>query len=145
MNNALAAENVLGFALSPREGRRKGATATIVNDATGGRVTVRFRRPKGFSAVLVDVMTGSDNEDHFSFLGVMKPDGRVTISPKSNAGEKGVRAHTILNWTFKAAQNDNLRTVRVLHSGCCGRCGRKLTVPESIDTGLGPECAKHAA
>ena len=29
----------------------------------------------------------------------------------------------------------------VWHEGSCGRCGRKLTVPESIENGLGPVCA----
>lgn len=29
----------------------------------------------------------------------------------------------------------------IRHEGKCGRCGRALTRPESIDTGLGPECA----
>lgn len=28
------------------------------------------------------------------------------------------------------------------HVGKCGRCGRKLTTPKSIETGLGPECEK---
>ena len=32
----------------------------------------------------------------------------------------------------------------VFHVGTCGRCGKKLTTPESILTGLGPECAKKA-
>lgn len=27
------------------------------------------------------------------------------------------------------------------HEGRCGRCGRRLTVPESIESGFGPECA----
>ena len=30
----------------------------------------------------------------------------------------------------------------VYHVGTCGRCGKKLTTPESILTGLGPECCK---
>ena len=143
--NALNPASVLDFAMSPREGRRAGATMTVVTDASGGRVTVRFRRPKGFGSVLVDVMTGSDNEADFAFLGTVRPNGFVAVSPKSKAGAKGLRAQMILNWTFAHAQADDLRTVRVLHSGCCGRCGRKLTVPESIDSGLGPECAKKAA
>ena len=32
-------------------------------------------------------------------------------------------------------------TVQVWHEGRCGKCGRKLTVPESLTSGLGPECA----
>src|SRR5262249_13335004 len=29
---------------------------------------------------------------------------------------------------------------KLLHEGRCGRCGRRLTVPESIESGYGPEC-----
>ncbi|MGQ4872128.1 MAG: DUF6011 domain-containing protein, partial [Candidatus Thorarchaeota archaeon] len=28
--------------------------------------------------------------------------------------------------------------VRIWHEGKCGRCGRRLTVPESIESGYGP-------
>lgn len=31
------------------------------------------------------------------------------------------------------------------HEGRCGRCGRRLTVPESIESGFGPECARRIA
>jgi hypothetical protein len=30
--------------------------------------------------------------------------------------------------------------MEVEHSGHCGRCGRLLTVPSSVQSGLGPEC-----
>ena len=30
----------------------------------------------------------------------------------------------------------------VWHEGKCGRCGAKLTVPESVASGFGPECVK---
>ena len=33
-------------------------------------------------------------------------------------------------------------TVKVFHSGKCGKCGKKLTTPESIKSGLGPYCSK---
>ena len=69
--------------------------------------------------------------------------GVVAISRHAKAeAERSRKAKTILDWTFRAAEGGDLRTVRALHSGCCGRCGRKLTVPESIDTGLGPVCAR---
>ena len=29
----------------------------------------------------------------------------------------------------------------VYHVGKCGKCGKKLTTPESILTGLGPTCS----
>ena len=34
-------------------------------------------------------------------------------------------------------------TFEFWHEGRCGKCGKKLTTPESIERGLGPECAKN--
>lgn len=34
---------------------------------------------------------------------------------------------------------------QILHSGSCGRCGRTLTTPASLASGIGPECAKLIA
>jgi len=140
MANELAPSNVLPFCLAPREGRRSGCTLTVVNDDTGGRVTVRFRKPKGFKSVLVDVMTGSDNETDFAFAGTLRGT-ELALSPKAKCPkERALFAKKVLDWTLRAAEAGDLRTVRCLHEGRCARCGRKLTVPESIDSGLGPEC-----
>jgi len=35
--------------------------------------------------------------------------------------------------------------VEVWHEGRCARCGRRLTVPESISSGFGPECITKVA
>ena len=155
MANELAPSRIMPFITSPRPGRRKGATATVVNEATGNRITLRFRKPKmtdkdkaagrdeGTLPVFVDVMDGHDNESHFSFVGTLRG-GRLALSAKAKAKQADAkRAKVILDWTLAAAERENLRTVRVLHEGCCGRCGRKLTVPESIDSGLGPECGNR--
>jgi len=155
MANELAPARILPFLNSPRPGRRKGATFTVVNEATGNRITLRTRKPKmtdkdkaagrdeNTLPVFVDVMDGCDNESHFSFVGTLRG-GRLALSAKAKAKQADAkRAKVILDWTIAAAERENLRTVRVLHEGCCGRCGRKLTVPESIDTGLGPECGNR--
>ena len=36
---------------------------------------------------------------------------------------------------------DDTQWAAVLLAGACGRCGRPLTVPSSIDRGIGPDCA----
>jgi len=41
---------------------------------------------------------------------------------------------------IKAAHIDNY--VNIYHVGKCVRCGRQLTTPESVLTGIGPECLK---
>lgn len=35
--------------------------------------------------------------------------------------------------------------VEIYHNGRCGRCGRTLTVNDSIDKGIGPECIKKVS
>jgi hypothetical protein len=32
--------------------------------------------------------------------------------------------------------------IHILHVGTCGHCGRKLSDPTSLETGIGPECRK---
>jgi hypothetical protein len=38
--------------------------------------------------------------------------------------------------------DDLPESLEIWHEGSCLRCGRKLTVPESIESGYGPECIK---
>lgn len=151
----LKADAVLTYVTSPKEGSRRGCTLTIVNDTSGNRVTLRFRKPKGFTSVLVDVMTGSDNEAAYSFAGSLRGTS-LRLSPKSKCPDaKAKMAKAIVDWTFaRVASGAELTgtkkdgtpfVVRCLHEGRCACCGRKLTVPESIDTGIGPVCAGRIA
>ena len=32
--------------------------------------------------------------------------------------------------------------IEIWHEGCCGCCGRRLTVPASVELGYGPDCAE---
>lgn len=46
----------------------------------------------------------------------------------------------VINKLFRCEIVGNLE---IYHVGRCGRCGKKLTTPESILTGLGPTCSKN--
>lgn len=49
----------------------------------------------------------------------------------------------VLCYVVYHLENNNLDSrVTILHSGRCGRCKRELTDPESLATGIGPECRK---
>lgn len=41
-------------------------------------------------------------------------------------------------------RNEYPALVEVWHNGSCGKCGRVLKDPESIEVGIGPECRKKA-
>ena len=57
-------------------------------------------------------------------------------------GHPDADSFVALNWLVgKLAAGKLPDTVEFYHAGKCGCCGRTLTVPESIVTGLGPVCA----
>ena len=49
----------------------------------------------------------------------------------------------VFNYIVNKLQSNNLPDfIEIYHDGRCGKCGRQLTVPASIETGFGPECVK---
>lgn len=44
----------------------------------------------------------------------------------------------------KLYREETVQYLDVFHVGKCGKCGKKLTTPESILTGLGPTCSKNS-
>jgi hypothetical protein len=118
------------------------ATFTIVSAKTGTRFTYKIRAKEvdgGSTLHFVSVLTGSDNENDFTFLGTVFGGTRFKHSAKSHIGEEAPSARAFA-WAFGRILADTLTNASVHHEGRCGRCGRKLTVPRSIELGLGPEC-----
>jgi len=96
----------------------------------------------------VSLLTGPENRDDYSYLGVIeqangnRPAFRLTKASKMTRTSLPVVA---ISWTVAAlAQGDLMpEALEVWHDGRCGRCGRALTVPESVAAGIGPECAER--
>jgi hypothetical protein len=139
--------------------RAGNATLTIVSRVTGTRFTYKFQRPKEWepspqrhvAPVFCKVMTGSDNEADFEFVGTMWPeDNALPDGPQvyrhGRSARIGLSAPSVraLVWFLRTAlhplRSDALEQCEVWHEGRCGRCGRKLTVPASVASGYGPEC-----
>lgn len=93
----------------------------------------------------VSVMTGSDNLSDYTYMGVLhKRDCRMVTTKKSKISPGDVRYKTA-QWAINKILTDTLpEGYAVRHAGRCCACGRLLTNPESIDAGIGPECAKRA-
>lgn len=127
------------------------AKFTIRNSVTGNRFTYRVMCPKDKSKDLspilfVAVMTGSDNEHSFTYIGNLRfgngawkfDYGRKSkISPEALSVQVfGVIFNTI--WSLYRTKPN----LELWHEGHCCRCGHPLTVPESIARGIGSECMK---
>lgn len=143
MDNKLLPNWVIPFINSARVGTN-GVTLVIVNDATGNHEYFRFRRTDHIPYVLVDVVDSPSRD--FRYAGVLDEGSFRTTRYSKVRPENAEQARVILNWTLdRVVSGKDLKTVRCLHSGRCGRCGRKLLDPESLDRGLGPDCAKMSA
>ena len=119
-------------------------TCTIESKVTGGRFTYKMKRPKGErkenGPIFIYVLTGNDNTNDYTFAGTLWPQFGYNHSKKSRIGEdaQSVKA---FRW-FISNVEKSLEKANFYHEGKCCMCGRKLTVPESIKNGIGPECAK---
>jgi hypothetical protein len=119
----------------------------------------------------ISLLTGPDNENSYSYMGMVREIPvmvRVATGEHSPTGEPlyvtqdSGRKTLEVRLTAKSRYNDATVPVKVArwvlalamttrelpegyavhHSGHCGRCGRLLTHPESLKTGIGPECIK---
>jgi hypothetical protein len=118
------------------------ATFTIVSKATGVRFTYKVREPEGGGVHFVKVLRGADNEGDYSYLGFIRGGEYIHGGRKARVGKDAPSARAF-GWFHGRLQAGTLpaEQVEFWHEGRCCRCGRKLTVPESIERGIGPECA----
>jgi len=120
------------------------STFTLVSTKTGSRFTYRVKRAKGESRPwFVGLLTGPDNTSSYSYLGCIWG-SRYSHGRKSRVGSDAISVKAF-DWFLRHLDHDALDLVEFWHEGRCGRCGRKLTVPESIEAGIGPECASRMA
>ena len=131
---------------------------TLQSAKTGTRFTFQFRTPKARHEhddrprpIFVSALYAGDDD---GYLGCLWPDTKGRL--KYAHGRKSTVAATApsvkaIAWAVAHIEAGRLpNDLHAWHEGMCGRCGRSLIVPESIESGLGPRCRKalrrtHAA
>jgi hypothetical protein len=119
------------------------AIFTVANPQ-GEHYTYRVSAPKqGGDIRFVSLLTGPDNTGDYTYLGLLKAgSGDVVATAKSKLSTTSrpfAVAQFAVNVVF--GKRPLPAGYRLIHAGRCGRCARLLTVPESVETGFGPECA----
>lgn len=84
---------------------------------------------------IVSLLVGPDNNRSYKGFGFVHEHGLGISLWRKASTEAFVKHRKIL--LGQAADH----VEQFLQSGKCSRCGRKLTTPESIKRGMGPECA----
>jgi len=120
---------------------------------TGNRFTYRADCPQGekqeeAKTLFLKLLTGSNNETDYQYFGFLRKDDHGFWSfvhgkkSRISAEALGVVAFSFcFENVFKSGQERP--DLEFWHEGCCCRCGRLLTDPESVSTGIGPECRKR--
>jgi hypothetical protein len=123
------------------------ATLTLTSEKTGARYTYKINQLKDRESGemkplwFVALLSGPDNTSDYTYMGTIGATHEFRLTAKSayKADSLPVRGFQFF-WKHVIA-GQMAPMLQVEHSGNCGRCGRLLTVPSSIQSGLGPECA----
>ena len=114
------------------------STFTLLNSETENRFTYRVKKAKDSNLFFLSVLTGSEQ---YSYLGTIS-NGNYKHGNKSNF-TAGVQSEKVFSYVLNKLKDGSLpECIEIWHEGKCGKCNRPLTVPSSIETGIGPECFK---
>ena len=122
------------------------AVFTLTSKRTGTSYTYRVVRSEERDGcdgpLFVSVLTGPDNTRDYCYMGILNVAARRVHRTGKSRIERGAPSFAAFEWFLRHLDSDR---VEFRHCGRCARCGRQLTVPSSVDSGFGPECAVRAA
>ncbi len=114
------------------------AFVTFQNPSTGNRYTYKVVKHKVDDIYFVHVLTAPDT---YMFLGTIR-NFVFRFSQKSKIS-RDAKSHIVFDYVFHHLGMGTLNSsIEIFHDGRCGKCGRQLTDPISVETGLGPYCRK---
>jgi hypothetical protein len=114
------------------------STFTVVNTLTDNRFTFILKLSKTSNLFFVKVLSGPDT---YTYIGTCA-NGYFKHSKKSVISQDA-QSVKVFSYILNRLRTNTLQDfIEIWHEGKCGKCGKKLTVPSSIDNGLGPNCLK---
>jgi hypothetical protein len=124
------------------------ATITLESKKTNRWFTYKIKSHKDNESIFfVSVLTGTDNESNYTYIGTIF--NNLALLPKFKLTKNSKISETsssfvAFNYFFINLINNRLHPdLAVYHNGVCCCCGRTITTPESLKTGIGPFCASR--
>jgi|SRR5208337_109587 len=97
--------------------------------------------PKEIPVYFVKLLTGPDNLRDYTYMGTIFNRNTFRLTSKSRVTTT-TPSVIAFDWSLRSILSGKIpATLEFLPSNRCARCGRVLTVSDSILTGFGPECA----
>jgi hypothetical protein len=107
--------------------------------------TFKIAKKKDADIWFVNLLTGPDNMSNYTYIGMVNSaTGEVNLTRNSKMTKDSI-CYRLLNRVMSRVWAEEGEKIveagfTLQHEGKCGRCGRRLTTPESIASGFGPEC-----
>lgn len=146
------ADRFVALGQGPEVGRTfvLGGNAILTLQGSESRYTFRVQQgkprdgedPDRTQPYFLQLLTGPDNTADYQYIGIVdQVTGRVRLT---RASRMTATSAPVVAWDWVMSRlfaGKAYSPAKVHHAGRCGRCGRLLTVPGSIETGFGPECS----
>lgn len=123
------------------------AIVTLVDYSQEIRHTYKLMASENQKYLWIKLLTGPDNTKNYTeiFIFHVDADGlpQLTFRHNNKVNERmpSVQLFRKVFRNLILRPEDDMDWLEIWHVGRCCRCGRTLTVPESIAAGIGPECA----
>lgn len=141
-----------------------GKALVTVQSVKGSHLTYRVVAADDGLAHFVSVLSG-DNSGSYRYVGMIGRDGQFRATKKSPAETSPSFQGFAWLWSRVSRQERDgqgrlvektparetqylaglAARASVFHHGHCARCGRLITNPGSLESGIGPECRRRAA
>lgn len=125
------------------------AEFTAHNERSGNRVTYYINKSsnRGYKEDVhfVSCRVLGDEYNGKVFIGTIYKKSLFIHHKRSTLRSNDVAVKAV-QWfidNFHTLENGNMSFFKLYHVGNCCKCGRKLTHPDSIVEGIGPECGKN--
>jgi Family of unknown function (DUF6011) len=118
------------------------ATVTLRSVKTGVHFTYKVSAPKVNPSDIrfVSVLCGPDD---YRYVGILRNQSEFSTTSKSCPQKDAKSAAAFRYCIENLARGEIPEALEIRHEGRCGCCGRKITTPTSLDTGIGPECGER--
>lgn len=109
---------------------------TVKNIKSEKRFTFKVTKHKKDNIYFVRILT---NPNIYEFIGTLKDDSyKHSLKSKISSSAQSV---IVFNYIINRLLTNTLPDIiEIWHEGKCGKCGRSLTDPDSIQMGFGPFC-----
>lgn len=122
-----------------------------VSNSKGEHYTYKISKarkpnPSGNHVYFVGLLTGPDNESSYTYMGIYSLRLNSVVLTYASKYKEDTTPLKVVRWAIKQVTDGKQLPdgYSIQHAGTCCCCGRTLTTPESVESGIGPVCAKKS-